>query len=127
MWFGRRQGAARVVGCQCRRTEFAQFLLVGPVNPFLILSKCSVWLQDTGWARVSGNWCLVSLIRGGGRVVYVELLWRLNFLSVCVLFTTSVLFVFGMTLLLANVSEGRFAEIKKQLQVCKAKRALRPS
>ena len=58
---------------------------------------------------------------------YVEVAGRLNFLSVCVLFTTNVLFVFGMTLLLANVSEGRFAEIKKQLQVCKAKRLIRPS
>ena len=58
---------------------------------------------------------------------YVELLWRLKFLSVCALFTTNVLFVFSMTLLPVNVSEGRFAEIKKQLQVCKPKRALRPS
>jgi lycopene cyclase domain-containing protein len=41
-------------------------------------------------------------------------------------FITNVLIVFGMTLLLANVSEGRVAEIKKQLQAWKAKRALHP-
>ena len=38
-------------------------------------------------------------------------------------FITNVLVVFGMTLLLANVSAGRFAEIKEQLQAWKAKRA----
>jgi len=41
-------------------------------------------------------------------------------------FITNVLIVFGMTLLLANVSAGRFAEIKKQVQAWKARRALRP-
>jgi lycopene cyclase domain-containing protein len=41
-------------------------------------------------------------------------------------FITNVLIVFGMTLLLANVSEGRFAEIKKQLQAWKAKRTVNP-
>ena len=116
-----------VVDCKCRTREVVQFLHVGLAELFLILSKCSVWLQDNGWARVSGNWCLVSLIRGRGRVRYVEVAGRLNFLSVCVLFTTNVLFVFGMTLLPVNVSEGRCAEIKKQLQVCKAKRLIRPS
>jgi len=40
-------------------------------------------------------------------------------------FITNVLVVFGMTLLLANVSEGRFAEIKEQVRGWKAKRALR--
>jgi len=35
-------------------------------------------------------------------------------------FITNMLIVFGMTLLLANVSEGRFEEIKKQLQAWKA-------
>jgi lycopene cyclase domain-containing protein len=38
-------------------------------------------------------------------------------------FITNILIVFGMTLLLANVSEGRFTEIKEQLQAWKAKRA----
>ena len=41
-------------------------------------------------------------------------------------FITNVLVVFGMTLLLANVSEGRFAEIKNQLQAWKAKRIVNP-
>jgi putative membrane protein len=41
-------------------------------------------------------------------------------------FITNVLITFGMTLLLANVSEGRFAEIKKQVRAWKAKRALHP-
>jgi lycopene cyclase domain-containing protein len=37
-------------------------------------------------------------------------------------FITNVLIVFGMTLLLTNVSAGRFAEIKNQLQAWRAKR-----
>jgi len=41
-------------------------------------------------------------------------------------FITNVLIVFGMTLLLTNVSAGRFAEIKNQLQAWKAKRAVNP-
>ncbi len=40
-------------------------------------------------------------------------------------FITNVLIVFGMTLLLANVSEGRIAEIKKQLQALKERRVFR--
>ena len=114
-WSRRWRGVVGVVDCKCRTREVVQFLHVGLAELFLISSKRSVWLQDIGWARVSGNWCLVSLIRGGGRVRYVEVAGSSNCLSV------------GMTLLLANVSEGWFAEIKKQLQVCKAKRALRPS
>jgi len=42
-------------------------------------------------------------------------------------FITNVLIVFGMTLLLANVSEERIAEIKKQLRALKEKRALHPN
>jgi len=41
-------------------------------------------------------------------------------------FITNVLIVFGMTLLLANVSMGRFAELKEQFQAWKAKRAFHP-
>ena len=41
-------------------------------------------------------------------------------------FITNALIVFGMTLLLANVSEGKFAEIKEQLSAWKAKRAINP-
>jgi len=41
-------------------------------------------------------------------------------------FITNVLVVFGMTLLLANVSVGRFAEIKEQLSAWKAKRTVNP-
>jgi lycopene beta-cyclase len=41
-------------------------------------------------------------------------------------FITNVLIVFGMTLLLAKVSEDRFVEIKKQLQAWKAKRTVHP-
>ena len=41
-------------------------------------------------------------------------------------FITNVLIVFGMTLLLANVSEGRFEEIKEQLQAWKERRAIHP-
>jgi lycopene beta-cyclase len=41
-------------------------------------------------------------------------------------FITNMLLVFGMTLLLANVSQDRFAEIKEQLQAWKAKRAANP-
>ena len=41
-------------------------------------------------------------------------------------FITNILVTFGMTLLLANVSVERFAEIREQVQVWKAKRALHP-
>lgn len=41
-------------------------------------------------------------------------------------FITNMLVVFGMTLLLANVSEGRFAEIKEQLSAWKARRTINP-
>jgi len=41
-------------------------------------------------------------------------------------FITNVLIVFGMTLLMANVNQGRFAEIKRQLQAWKEKRGFRP-
>ena len=41
-------------------------------------------------------------------------------------FITNVLITFGMTLLLANVSEGRVAEIKKQLRELKKKRMFHP-
>jgi lycopene beta-cyclase len=41
-------------------------------------------------------------------------------------FITNVLLTFGMTLMLANVSEQRFAAIKKQAQAWKARRALDP-
>ena len=40
--FRRRQGAVRVVDCQCRLIEVVQFLLVGPVNPIKNLGKCSL-------------------------------------------------------------------------------------
>jgi lycopene cyclase domain-containing protein len=42
-------------------------------------------------------------------------------------FITNVLITFGMTLLLANVSEGRVGEIKEQFQAWKEKRALHPN
>ena len=35
VWFRRRQGAVRVVDCQCCSMEVVQFLRVRPVNPFL--------------------------------------------------------------------------------------------
>ena len=41
-------------------------------------------------------------------------------------FITNILITFGMTLLLANVSVGRFAEIKQQFQAWKAKRVIHP-
>lgn len=41
-------------------------------------------------------------------------------------FITNVLITFGMTLLLANVGQERFAEIKEQVRAWRAKRALRP-
>ena len=41
-------------------------------------------------------------------------------------FITNVLITFGMTLLLANVGQERFVEIKKQLSMWKEKRALHP-
>ena len=41
-------------------------------------------------------------------------------------FITNVLITFGMTLLLANIGEERFVEIKKQLSAWKEKRALHP-
>lgn len=41
-------------------------------------------------------------------------------------FITNILITFGMTLLLANVSEGRFAEIKQQVESWKAKRMVNP-
>ncbi|NWG05883.1 MAG: lycopene cyclase domain-containing protein [Chloroflexi bacterium] len=40
-------------------------------------------------------------------------------------FITNVLIVFGMTLLLADESQQRFAKIKKQVQAWKEKRTLR--
>ena len=41
-------------------------------------------------------------------------------------FITNVLITFGMTLLLANLGQERFGEIRKQLQAWKEKRALHP-
>lgn len=41
-------------------------------------------------------------------------------------FITNVLITFGMTLLLANVSQERFAEIKKQVRALKETRIIRP-
>ena len=41
-------------------------------------------------------------------------------------FITNTLITFGMTLLLANVSQDRFAEIKSQIQAWKEKRAINP-
>jgi putative membrane protein len=41
-------------------------------------------------------------------------------------FITNVLLTFGMTLLLANVSQERFAEIKKQFQAWRAKQRVHP-
>jgi lycopene beta-cyclase len=41
-------------------------------------------------------------------------------------FITNVLITFGMTLLLANISQKRLSEIKEQVQKWKAKRALHP-
>ena len=41
-------------------------------------------------------------------------------------FITNILITFGMTLLLANVSQERFAEIKKQVQAWKERRMFRP-
>lgn len=47
--------------------------------------------------------------------------------EVAFFFITNVLITFGMTLLLANVSEGKLTEIKEQLRAWKAKRALHPN
>jgi lycopene cyclase domain-containing protein len=41
-------------------------------------------------------------------------------------FITNILITFGLTLLLANVSEGRVAEIKNQFRALKEKRMFRP-
>lgn len=41
-------------------------------------------------------------------------------------FITNVLIIFGMTLLLANVSQERFAQIKNQIQTWKEKRSVNP-
>jgi lycopene cyclase domain-containing protein len=41
-------------------------------------------------------------------------------------FITNVLLTFGMTLMLANVSQERFAEFRKQVQVWKERRAIDP-
>lgn len=41
-------------------------------------------------------------------------------------FITNILITFGMTLLLANISEERLAEIKKQIRTLKEKRTFRP-
>ena len=46
------------------------------------LSKCSFCLQDNGWVGVSGNWCLISVTKGCGRVYSVEVAGSLDFLSV---------------------------------------------
>lgn len=50
----------------------------------------------------------------------------LPFEDVVFFFITNVLITFGITLLLANVSEGRVAEIKNQLRALKEKRMLHP-
>ena len=55
VWCRRWQGAVRVVDCKCRRIEDVQFRYVGPINPFLILSKCSICRYDNDWVGVSGN------------------------------------------------------------------------
>jgi lycopene beta-cyclase len=41
-------------------------------------------------------------------------------------FITNILLTFGMTLFLANVSQGRFAEIKNQIQAWREKRSVNP-
>jgi hypothetical protein len=41
-------------------------------------------------------------------------------------FITNILIMFGMTLLLANVSQGRAGEIKQQFQAWKEKRRVHP-
>jgi hypothetical protein len=41
-------------------------------------------------------------------------------------FITNIMITFGLTLLLANVSQERFSEIRKQLQAWKEKWAVNP-
>ena len=48
VWFRHSQHAVSVVHCQCYSMEVVQFLLVRPINRFLILSKCSLCLQVNG-------------------------------------------------------------------------------
>jgi lycopene cyclase domain-containing protein len=82
--------------------------------PGLYLSLMDiVALSDTTWS--------ISPTQTTG-VLFFEIL---PLEEVVFFFITSVLITFGMTLLLANVSEGRFADIKNRLKDWK-ERALRP-
>jgi len=73
-----------------------------------------VALQDTTWS-ISKSQTTGILFFG---ILPLE--------EVVFFFITNVLITFGMTLLLANVSQKRLSEIKEQVQKWKAKRALHP-
>jgi len=73
-----------------------------------------VALQDTTWS-ISKNQTTGILFFG---ILPLE--------EVVFFFITNVLITFGMTLLLANVSQKRLSAIKEQVQKWKVKRALRP-
>jgi len=95
--------------------HYRKLVTLGILVPGTYLSLMDiVALKDTTWS-ISPNQTTGILLFG---ILPLE--------EVVFFFITNVLIVFGMTLLLANVSAGRFAEIKKQLQAWKAKRALHP-
>jgi len=73
-----------------------------------------VALQDTTWS-ISKSQTTGILFFG---ILPLE--------EVVFFFITNVLITFGITLLLANVSEGRVAEIRNQLKALKEKRMFRP-
>ena len=73
-----------------------------------------------GHRRLEGN-DLVHFAHPNNRILFFGIL---PLEEVVFFFITNVLITFGMTLLLANVSQERFAEIREQLQSWKKKRAI---
>ena len=59
--------------------EIVLILFVMPVNPFLILSKCSLLLQGNGWVGVSATWNLTS---AGGTLYDLGVAMDLSFVPV---------------------------------------------
>ena len=68
-----------------------------------------------------GTWSISS-----GQTTGILFFGILPLEEVVFFFVTNILLTFGMTLLLANVSQERFAEIKNQVRVWKEKRSVNP-
>ena len=89
--------------------HYRKLVTLGILVPGIYLSLMDIMaLKDTTWS-ISPNQTTGILFFG---ILPLE--------EVVFFFITNVLIVFGLTLLLANVSEGRFAEIKEQVRGWKA-------